>query len=148
MSNFPKPRKWSPKYPHKYVGDIRNIVQRSQWETKFLNWCDNNPNVLKYASEELVVEYYQPVDNRMHRYFVDFLIEYVDQNGNKKKAAIEIKPAVQTIPPKQNRNKKRFIEESMTYAVNTAKWKAATAFCSKRNIEFKIITEYELGLKK
>jgi hypothetical protein len=34
-----------------------------------------------------------------------------------------------------------------TYAVNQAKWKAAQEFCDDRRIEFKIITEIELGLK-
>ena len=34
-----------------------------------------------------------------------------------------------------------------TYAVNQAKWKAAREFCADRNIEFKIMTEYELGIK-
>jgi hypothetical protein len=111
-------------------------------------WCDTNTNVLKYTSEEMVVEYFSPVDNRIHRYFVDFLIEYVNSKGEKKKCAIEIKPSVQTMPPKQGRNKKRFIEESLTYAVNQAKWKAAKNFCDKRGIEFRVITEYELGLKK
>ena len=33
------------------------------------------------------------------------------------------------------------------YAVNQAKWKAAVEFCKDHRIEFKIITEEELGLK-
>jgi hypothetical protein len=33
----------------------------------------------------------------------------------------------------------------MTYAVNQAKWKAAEEFCKDRMIEFKIITEEDLG---
>jgi hypothetical protein len=31
--------------------------------------------------------------------------------------------------------------------VNKAKWKAAVEFCEDRRIEFKIITEDELGIK-
>jgi hypothetical protein len=34
-----------------------------------------------------------------------------------------------------------------TYAVNQSKWKAAQEWCADRKIEFKIITERELGLK-
>ena len=34
-----------------------------------------------------------------------------------------------------------------TYAVNQAKWKAAREFCADRNIEFKIMTEDNLGIK-
>lgn len=33
-----------------------------------------------------------------------------------------------------------------TYAVNEAKWKAAREFCADRRMEFKIITEKELGI--
>jgi hypothetical protein len=34
-----------------------------------------------------------------------------------------------------------------TYAVNQAKWKAASEYCEDRKIEFKIITEKELGIR-
>ena len=34
-----------------------------------------------------------------------------------------------------------------TYAVNQAKWKAASEYCKDRRIEFKIITEQELGIR-
>jgi len=33
------------------------------------------------------------------------------------------------------------------YAVNQAKWKAAREFCEDNRVEFKIITEDELGIK-
>ena len=39
------------------------------------------------------------------------------------------------------------IRESTTYAVNQAKWKAAREWCADRRIEFKIITEDELGIR-
>ena len=29
------------KDPNKYVGDPNNIVFRSSWELKFMNWCDS-----------------------------------------------------------------------------------------------------------
>jgi hypothetical protein len=35
----------------------------------------------------------------------------------------------------------------MTWGVNEAKWKAATAYCEERGWKFKIFTEKELGLK-
>ena len=34
-----------------------------------------------------------------------------------------------------------------TYSVNQAKWSAANEWCKDRRIEFKIITENELGIK-
>ena len=42
---------------------------------------------------------------------------------------------------------KSYIYECQTYAVNQAKWKAAVEFCEDRMIQFKIITEDELGIK-
>jgi len=34
----------------------------------------------------------------------------------------------------------------MTYAKNVSKWEYATKYCKDRGIEFKIITEVELGI--
>lgn len=144
MAGHPKPRRWFPKNPEKYVGDVNNIISRSQWETKFMNWCDNNPAVLKYGSEELVVNYQSPIDGRMHRYFVDFIILVKTRQGELKRYAVEIKPEAQTLPPKPQRNKKRMLEESMTYQVNQAKWKAADAFCNRKGMEFIVLTEKHL----
>ena len=42
---------------------------------------------------------------------------------------------------------KTFINEAKTYEVNIAKWKAAVEWCKDRKLEFKIITEDELGIK-
>ena len=109
-----------------------------------MNWCDNNPSVLKYGSEELVVNYQSPVDGRMHRYFVDFIILVKTRQGELKRYAVEIKPEAQTLPPKPQRNKKRMLEESMTYQVNQAKWKAADAFCNRRGMDFIVLTEKHL----
>lgn len=135
---------FKPKQPEKYVGDVNNIFYRSSWELKFLNWCDTNPSVLKYANEELVIPYLSPVDNRPHRYFVDFVILVKNRNGDLKKYAVEIKPEHQTEPPKQTRKTKRYLTELATYAVNTAKWKSADAYCKKNDMEFMIITEKHL----
>lgn len=144
MSNFPKPKKWFPKNPEKYVGDVNNIISRSSWETKFLNWCDANPGVLKYASEELVIPYISPVDGKQHRYFVDFMIMVKTRSGEIKKYAVEIKPESQTLPPKKTRNKARYINESATYAINQAKWESASKFCHKSGIDFVVLTEKHL----
>ena len=35
-----------------------------------------------------------------------------------------------------------------TWAINQAKWKAAREYCKDRGYEFKIMTEYDLGIKK
>lgn len=135
--------KYKIKNPHKYMGDINNIIYRSSWELKFLNWCDSNQHVVKFSSEEVIVPYISPVDNRPHRYFVDFKI--ILSTG--KTYLIEIKPAAQTMPPTGKKKTKRLLQETATFLVNQAKWDAAEKFAKVRGWEFKVLTEYDIGLK-
>lgn len=130
-------------FPEKYAGDPKNIIMRSSWETKFAIWCDKNPSIIKWSSEETIVPYVSPVDGRVHRYFIDFKI----QTANKKTYLVEIKPMSQTQPPQGSRKTKKFLAEAATYMVNQAKWEAASRYALDRNWEFKILTEYDLGIK-
>jgi len=140
--------KYKPSYPLKYKGDPNNIICRSSWERKFCHWCDLNENILEWGSEEFWIPYLSPVDNRVHRYFPDFIIKVKESDGRIKTYVIEVKPEKQTQPPKQkSRVTKSYIYEVKTYAVNQAKWKAADEFCKDRLLEFKVITEKELGIK-
>jgi hypothetical protein len=142
-------RKYTPVFPEKYTGDPSNIIMRSSWETRFANWCDKNPNIVKWSSEETIIPYRCPTDNYIHRYFVDFKIQVRTTDGILKTYLVEIKPAAQTIPPVYpGKQTKRYLTESMTFLKNQAKWKAATEYAKDRGWEFKIITEYELGLKQ
>ena len=139
--------KFTPRNPEKYVGDVSNIVYRSSWEKKVLLWLDRHPSVLKYSSEEVVIPYVSPIDNRVHRYFVDFAMVYRNKQGETKRALIEVKPAAQTRPPvKPSRKTKRYITEAATFMVNTSKWDSAREWCAKNGFEFIILTEKELGL--
>lgn len=114
-----------------------------------MKYCDNNPNVLEWGSEEVIIPYLSPVDGRIHRYFVDFYMKLKDANGKETKYLIEIKPSKFTKPPVQSSRKtRRYIEEVMTWGVNQAKWKNAHEFCENRGWKFEIITERELGLDK
>lgn len=139
---------FSPKFPKKYIGDPTNIVYRSGWEKRVMQSLDENTNVLRWASEEIVVPYISPIDNRPHRYFVDFYVEARAVDGSIKKMLLEVKPAAQTQPPKSPKRKtKRYISEVMTYGVNEAKWRAAQEFCKDKGWEFRLITESELFKK-
>ena len=100
--------KYQPSYPKKYKGDPTNIVYRSLWERKFMVYCDKNENILEWGSEEIIVPYRSPIDNRYHRYFPDFYIKVKESNGKIKKMIIEIKPYKQCIEPKgQNKKDQR-----------------------------------------
>lgn len=141
-------RKYIPIFPEKYTGDPTNIIMRSSWETQFASWCDKNPAVKKWKSEETVVPYLCPTDNRMHRYFVDFYIQILNKEGALKTYLIEVKPHSQTKPPVfPGKRTQRYLTESLTFLKNQAKWAAAHEYAKDRGWEFKIITEYELGLK-
>ena len=140
--------KYRVSFPRKYKGDPKNVIYRSSWEYKFMKWCDITPSVTEWGSEEIVVPYRSPVDNRYHRYFPDFYIKYKDNNGKIKKSIIEIKPYKQCIEPKvQKRKTKGYIYEVVEYAKNQAKWNAAREWCLDHGYEFKVLTENELGIK-
>ena len=137
--------KFHPQNPQKYKGNVNNIIYRSSWELKFMQWCDRNENILEYGSEEFWIPYISPVDNRVHRYFPDFIIKVKENSGNTKNYVVEVKPQRQTVPPKQkSRVTKSYLYEAQTYAVNQAKWKAAEEWCADRLLNFMVITEKEL----
>ena len=138
-----------PTNPKKYIGDPTNIVYRSGWEKNVMDWADTNTNVIRWASEEVVIPYVSPIDNRTHRYYVDFYVEAVGRDGETRKMLLEVKPDAQTQEPKrQQRKTKRYITEVMTWGVNQAKWKAAENYCQEKGWEFRLITERELFSKK
>ena len=133
---------YRPTNPKKYVGNAKRIVYRSNLERKFMLYCDRNESVEQWASEEISIPYISPVDNRLHRYFPDFLVK----TDKGKKFCIEIKPYRQCIKPKKPKIKtKAFLRESLEYAKNIAKWDSAKKYCANNNLEFKIITEKDLG---
>jgi hypothetical protein len=110
-------------------------------------YLDDHRDVVKWGSEEVVVPYRSPIDGRLHRYFVDFVVTKINKEGKRETSLIEVKPAAQTNPPeKQTKKTKRYLTEVMTWGVNEAKWKAARDFCEDRGWTFHIFTEKELGI--
>ncbi len=135
---------YKPEYPKKYVGNANMIVYRSLLERRFMRYCDLNPAIKNWASEELPIRYYNPLDKKYHRYFPDFIIK----TDKDKKYMIEIKPLRQTTQPKTPKRKtKAYMKESYMYVKNKAKWTAAKSYCEDNNMEFKLITEKQLGIK-
>lgn len=136
-------RKYIPLFPEKYAGDPTNIIMRSSWETRFAIWCDKNPQIIKWSSEETVIPYISPLDGKYHRYFVDFKIKTVKNEVY----LVEIKPKAQTLPPQGSKKTKRFLTESATFLVNQAKWEYARRYAADRKWNFIVLTEDELGIK-
>lgn len=139
--------KFTPKNPKKYKGDPTNIVYRSLWELKVMKYLDTNTSILEWSSEELVIPYICPTDNKKHRYFPDFYVKAIDANGLLKEMLLEVKPKKETREPiRKKRITKQYITEVTTWGKNQAKWKAASEYCADRNWEFKLITEDHLGI--
>ena len=142
MSKFVQ-GKYKLKNPQKYVGDPNNVVFRSSWEMRCCKFFDENKNIVKWASEELSIEYPDPANPRkIRRYFPDFIIQCLQPDGSKKMVMIEVKPDAQTRPPELKKRKtKRYLEEMYTYKKNEYKWKAAQNYCAAKGWEFQIWTE-------
>ena len=127
------------KNTNKYKGDFTKVTYRSLWERNAMRWCDDNPKVKSWSSEEVVIPYYYDVDKRYHRYFVDLKII-----TEEKTILVEIKPEKETAPPTGERRTKRYINEGLTYIKNMNKWEAAEDYCKDRGWEFQIWTEKTL----
>lgn len=131
--------------PHKYKGDVNNIIYRSRWESRFMSFCDRDKDVIEWSSEEMFIPYRCRTDNKIHRYFPDFKIKVKKKDGTISTQVIEIKPHGQTSRPiKPLKMTKRYINEAMTYAKNLSKWEHAREWCKNRGYEFIILTEKQL----
>ena len=139
--------RFKPKNPQKYKGDANNIIYRSTWEIKVMNYLDENPNVIWWGSEELPIPYYSPVDKKKHRYFPDFIAKMRKADGTVMTYVIEVKPEKQTQPPTQKRKTRTYLQEVITYEINKAKWYAAEEFCKDHGWQFQILTEKHLGIR-
>ena len=143
---MPYSGKFKPKNPKKYAGDPNNIIWRSTWERKVMDWLDMSDSVIYWSSEELAIKYYNPIDNKIHRYFPDFIVKVKKKDGTVMTHVLEVKPEYQTKEPVRKRKTQKFINEYITYTINISKWKAANEFCKDRGWEFKILTEKNLGI--
>jgi hypothetical protein len=107
-----------------------------------MKYLDENPNVISWNSEEVIIPYISPKDNRPHRYFMDFWFASKTSDGSVKEFLVEIKPYNQTKPPiPKKRVTQSFKNAVDTYGVNIAKWEAAAAYAKSRGFIFRVLTE-------
>ena len=132
-----------PKNPEKYVGDLTKIRFMSSWELQTHQFFDNNQKILKWSSEGIVVPYLNPLDKKMHRYYIDYWIEYTDANGKLCRDLIEVKPKNQT-KTSRAKNPRTKLYEDARYAINIAKWTAAKKFAAEHGWNFRILTEEQV----
>lgn len=123
---------------HKYIGS-KMPQYRSSWELHFCRMCDEHPNIVKWASENIKIPYVNPLTGRIANYIPDFMIQYIDKDGRQHVELIEIKPSKET-----TLENARSIKDKASIAVNTAKWQAANEWCNKQGIRFKVINEDQI----
>jgi hypothetical protein len=144
-----KSGKYFPVNPVKYIGDIHNIIYRSSWEKKFCQYCDINPNIVKWSSEPVGIPYWSPIDKKEHKYFVDYYIK-VQKADSIENWLIEIKPedqyALNKRPqePLGNLTEKKirsYNEKLKIWITNRAKFESATRFAEAMGYKFGAINE-------
>lgn len=135
---------YRPKNQDKFIGT--DCIFRSKLELNFFKFCDNNPNVIKWGSENVQIPYYDSVTKKNRTYYVDNYV-HIQEGIEKKKYLVEIKPYKQTIPPKESKRRKQshLLYEKRQYQTNQCKWDFARKFAKKYGMEFIIITEKDLS---
>jgi len=140
--------------PKKYIKPLDTTMNksalpeyRSSWELKFMQYADSNPAVKFWGSEPFAIKYFCPTDGKVHRYYIDFFLEFISGT----KFLVEVKPFKETIPPKlpkknTPKSQHQYQTALATYIKNQSKWEAATKFAEQKGLKFIIITERELGL--
>lgn len=130
--------KYTVKNREKYVGR-KEPTYRSSWEFTFMLFCDNNPNVLQWASEPFMVPYRNPFTGKNTIYVPDFMMVYVDKSGKKHAEVIEVKPSKET-----TMENARSVRDRAAVALNMAKWAAANEFCKAYGMRFRVVNEKDL----
>jgi hypothetical protein len=141
-----KSGKYAPRNPDKYIGDIHNIIYRSSWEYRFCIYCDTNDSILKWSSEPVAIDYYNPLDKKDHKYNVDFYIKVQREDQTEQDWIIEIKPENQTKKPIYEgvntlAKLKSYNRNMQIWITNQAKFKSAKVWAEKRGYKFGVVDE-------
>ena len=124
--------------PNKYVG--KKVPHfRSSWEHSFMRFCDENPSILQWASEAIHIPYRNPFTNKNTIYVPDFMIVYVNKNGDKHAELIEIKPSKEA-----TLESARSMRDQAAAVLNMYKWQAAQAWCKQNGLRFRVVTENDI----
>jgi hypothetical protein len=129
-----------PKNLYKYIKKSKlPIIYKSSWELYFMNFLDQNQNIIEWGYEVLKIPYYNPFKKKFNNYYPDFLIKYFDKDKNINVELIEIKP-IKEANLKESKTK----NDKLKFILNMYKWRAADNWCKKRNIKFRIISEKDM----
>lgn len=136
--------KFQVKNAAKYIGK-KQPTYRSGWEFTFMQFCDNNPAIINWASEPFMIPYRNPFTGKNTIYVPDFMIVYVDKNQQKHAEVVEVKPRKEV-----SMESARSERDRAAAVLNAAKWTAAKAWCAQQGLHFRIVTEEDIyaGIKK
>ena len=131
--------KYTVKNPAKYAGN-KTPMYRSSWEWAFMQFCDNHPGVIQWASEAIKIPYKNPLTGKNTIYVPDFIVVYQDKNGKKRAECIEVKPKKETTMEQAGKSQMA----QARVVVNMAKWEAASRWCKQNRIKFRVVTEDDI----
>lgn len=134
---------------------------KSSFELRFMEWCDKNKKVVRWAYEPYFVDYVftrpkqlpdwvdQLVDGKSHKYYIDFHVELYDNENNLKTYLIELKPKSQMSEPNEPKRKTRaattrYVGAMKEYAKNVCKWETTKIYCKRKGYEFFVLNEDNL----
>ena len=152
MKNYKSRKGWYKlSHPEKFLKVLDEHMQsskngyaqyKSSLELKMLKYCDLNKFVKYFSLEPFPIPYLKPTDGKIHRYYVDFFLEF--QTGDK--VLVEIKTYSETVKPQKpkkltQKSIQEFNESVQTYIINVSKWKACKEFAERHNMKFMILTE-------
>lgn len=129
----------------KYAGN-REPRYRSGWELAFMRFCDSNDNIIQWASECISIPYRNPLTGKQTVYVPDFFVQYRTRDNRTRAEVVEIKPRKQSLLEDGSSPRDR-----AAIAVNYAKWDAATKWCRRQGLTFRVINEDDIfhqGAKK
>jgi TnsA endonuclease N terminal len=131
-----------PKNPQKLIGNASPFA-RSSWELLMMQFLDNHPNVIQWASESIKIPYENPLTGKKSQYVPDFLVMYQDSHGKRRAELVEVKPRKEAmLEHAKSKRDKAFL------LVNSVKWAAAMVFCKKNGLTFRVIDETNLFKQK
>ena len=137
----------NPEHIAKYRGDHTKIQMRSSWEMKFFFSLLKSDKVIWFSSEQTVLWYRFKIDDKKHRYIMDFSYATRSSKGVEKIFLCEVKPFCQTQKPTRVtkrgkiRNGRTYARDLVNYIKNLNKWQAALDYCRLKGYEFVFLTD-------
>lgn len=137
---------------------LGGLYYRSGLEKKMMVYLDMNERITNWGAEHLKVPYQktefhnesQELRTTEHLYYPDFYYEMRRDDGSTARVVAEVKPHSETIEPRLPAKPTMKQLKNFEYALkmwnkNLSKWQHMIEWCSRKDMDFVIITEKLLG---